>query len=113
MQIYKCEPSKSLHLKGDSCHGGKRSKDRITVLFGSNMDGSEKLKPLVIGKFNNPRCFKNIKTLPVIYEANSRSWMTSEIFVRWIKRLDKKFKQEDRKILMFVDNCPAHPKIFF
>ncbi|XP_033745700.1 tigger transposable element-derived protein 4-like [Pecten maximus] len=42
--FFKCEPDKSLHLKGVKCHGGKKSKDRVSLLIGSNMDGSEKLK---------------------------------------------------------------------
>lgn len=109
--FYKCEPSKSLHLKGEKCHGGKRSKERITVLLGANMDGSEKLKPLVIGKFKNPRCFKNVKSLPVDYEANRRAWMNSELFISWVRNLDKKFSREKRHVLLFIDNCPAHPKI--
>jgi hypothetical protein len=45
----------------------------------ANMDGTEKLKPLVIGKFRNPRSFKNVKSLPVNYEANKKTWMTSSV----------------------------------
>jgi hypothetical protein len=25
-------------------------------------------------------------------------------------KLDKKFGVENRKVLMFIDNCPAHPQ---
>lgn len=78
---------------------GKRSKERILVLVGANMDGSEKLKPLVIGKIQNPRRLKNVKGLPVHYCANSRAWMNSEIFKDSVRLLDKKFKKERRKIL--------------
>jgi hypothetical protein len=35
-------PNKALQLKGEQCHGGKKSKVRLTVLATSNMDGSEK-----------------------------------------------------------------------
>ncbi|KAJ4430271.1 hypothetical protein ANN_22483 [Periplaneta americana] len=41
------------------------------------MDGSEKLPLLVIGKSANPRCFKNVRTKPVEYEANKKAWMTA------------------------------------
>jgi hypothetical protein len=39
----------------------------------------EKITPLVIGKANKPRYFKKIKTetLPVLYSANKKDWMTS------------------------------------
>lgn len=54
--FYKLMPEKTLQLKGEKCSGGKRSKDRLTLLVALSMDGSENLKLLVIGKFENPRC---------------------------------------------------------
>jgi hypothetical protein len=36
-------PNKTLQLKGEKCHGGKKSKERLTDLATSNMDGSEKI----------------------------------------------------------------------
>jgi len=35
--------------------------------------------------------------------------MTGDIFMNWIKQLDLSFKKQNRKILLLVDNCPAHP----
>ncbi|XP_037521813.1 tigger transposable element-derived protein 4 [Rhipicephalus sanguineus] len=46
--FYKLLPEKTLAFAGDPCHGGKHSKERLTVLVGSNMSGSEKLPLLVI-----------------------------------------------------------------
>lgn len=69
----------------------KKSKDRITVMVACNMTGLEKLKLLVIGKSKNPRCFKGIKSLDVDYEFNKKAWMTSEIYIKWLLKLDKKF----------------------
>ena len=40
--------------------GTKLVKDRVTVSLTAKADGSHKLKPLVIGKSQNPRCFKNV-----------------------------------------------------
>ena len=37
--------------------GAKKAKDRITVALAANVMGSERLKPLVIYKFKNPRCY--------------------------------------------------------
>ncbi|XP_054708071.1 tigger transposable element-derived protein 4-like [Uloborus diversus] len=107
--FFKCLPDKTLTFKGDECFGGKRSKDRITVLVTSNMTGEEKLKLLVIGKSKNPRCFKGIKPLEVNYQNSRKAWMTGEIFEKWLLDLDKKFGKEKRKIALFVDNCPSHP----
>ena len=43
-------PDRTLAYKGESCHGGKISKDRLTVLLRVNTDGSDKKVPIVIGK---------------------------------------------------------------
>ncbi|XP_054706706.1 tigger transposable element-derived protein 4-like [Uloborus diversus] len=109
--FYKCVPQKTLMFKGESCAGGKMSKDRLTVLVGANADGSEKLPLLVIGKSKNPRCFKNVKSLPVNYKSNKKSWMTSELFEEYVRKLDLSFHKKSREVLLFVDNCPAHPKL--
>lgn len=34
---YKCEPQTTLAFKNDPCFGGKRSKDRLSILVGANM----------------------------------------------------------------------------
>ena len=77
------------------------------------MSGGDKLKPLVIGKSKIPRCFKGIDMdiLPVLYCAKSKTWMTSVIFQQWVTDWDVALIRENRKILLLIDNCPAHPKI--
>lgn len=109
--FYKLPPNKTLKFKGEKCCGGKQSKERITLLVGGNMDGSEKKKMLVIGKSKMPRCFKNVKSLPVDYKGNKKAWMTSEMFERILRDWDSSLKKEKRKILLLVDNCPAHPNV--
>ena len=37
--------------------------------------------------------------------------MNSFLFDDWIKELEKKFEKENRKVIVIVDNCPAHPII--
>lgn len=108
--FFKCLPNKTLAFKHEKCHGGKRSKERLTVMVASNMAGTEKLPLLVIGKSKNPRCFKGTKSLGVNYTNNKRAWMTSEIFEKWLLDLNRKFAMQKRKVLLFIDNCPAHPK---
>ena len=109
--FFRSLPDKTHALKGEKCTGGKQSKDRLTVLVAANMDGSEKLPLLVIGKSAKPLCFSNVKSLPVDYRANRKAWMTSSIFEDWLRKLDRKFLLQGRSILMIVDNCPAHPAI--
>ena len=72
------------------------------------MSASEKWPLLVIGKSRNPRCFKNVKTLPVSYKANRKAWMTGDMFEEWVRNFEKKMVRKNRKVLLFVDNCAAH-----
>lgn len=109
--FFKCTPDKTLAFKDEKCHGGKLSKERITLLVGANMDGTEKLPLLMVGKSANPRCFKNVKSKPVDYVNNPRAWMTGSLFENWLLKLDKKFKKEKRKVILFIDNCTAHNTI--
>jgi hypothetical protein len=39
--FWKCLPDKTLHMKGEQCSGGKKSKERITVLVCANMTGTK------------------------------------------------------------------------
>jgi hypothetical protein len=104
-------PDKTMAFKGESCSGGKKSKERVTAMVCANADGSDKSPLLVIGKFQNPRCFKGIKQLPTQYEANRKAWMNSELFTSWLRKFDQKMHRQKRKVLMVVDNCPAHPRV--
>lgn len=91
--FFKRTPQKTFAFKGERCSGGKHSTERITILVGANMDGSEKLPLLMISKSANPGCFKNVKTKPVDYEANQKAWMMSEIFEKWLLKIDRKFQK--------------------
>lgn len=48
--FYKLMPDKSMTIDKNDCRGGKKSKDRYTVMLCANWSGTEKLKPIVIGK---------------------------------------------------------------
>ena len=95
-------------MKGEKYSGGKYSKVRLTGMAAASVTG-EKLPMLVIGKSVKPRCFKHVKNLPFRYRAQPKSWMISFLFDEWVKELDRKFEKENRKIVLIVDNCPAHP----
>ena len=86
-------PDKTNAYKGKNCHGGKINTERLPILFGENMNGSEKLPILVIGKLRKPRCFWNIKSLPYDYESNKNVWMAGVIYDTYLKRLNDKMKK--------------------
>ena len=73
------------------------------------MTGNDKLEPFVIGKSKHPRCFKHTNVLPVLYDAKQSAWMTSNFFRNWLSRIDVRMRLRRRKILLFLDRCPAHP----
>lgn len=73
--------------------------------------GTDKRKLVVVGKSLNPRWFKNVKSLPVDYHANSKAWMTGALFSKILQKMDKEMVSKRRKILLFVDNCSAHGKL--
>ncbi|XP_072140431.1 tigger transposable element-derived protein 4-like, partial [Dermacentor andersoni] len=109
--FYRLLPENTLTFKDDDCAGGKRSKERVSVLIAANMTGTERCRLLVIGKAAKPRCFKGIKTLPVDYESNKKAWMTLKIFKSWITKLDRKFASSNHKVLFLVDHCSAHVNV--
>lgn len=74
------------------------------------MTGTEKLKPLIIGRSKNPRRFKGVKSLETDYDFNKKAWMTSDIYGKWLQKFDNAMAKQNRKVLLFVDNCPAHPR---
>lgn len=51
--FYKMLPDKTHKLKGETCSGGKMSKERITAMVCANASGTEKRKLLIIGKFKS------------------------------------------------------------
>ena len=108
--FYRCLPDRTHVFKNDKCADGKLSKERLNGLVTASMTG-KKLPLLVIGKSAYPRCFKNIKKLPLPYESNKKAWMTAAIFEMWVKKLDSQMRKSNRNIALVLDNCTAHPKV--
>ena len=111
--FYQYSPSKTYHLSGEKCSGGKNSKVRLTGLTGMATASAtgEKFEMFVIGKFKKPRCIKNVKQLPCRYRAQKRSWMAEVLFEEWVRKLDSSFRAESRKVALLIDSCLAHPEI--
>ena len=118
--MWKCLPNKTIaSAREKSAPGFKASKDRLTVLGCANATGSHKLKPVLIGKYAKPRCFKNVNVaaLPVSYKSQGKAWMNSAIFSDWfnkefvpgIKHHQRSNSIRNPKALLLMDNCSAHP----
>ena len=74
--------------------GGKKAKDRITVMVACNMTGTDRRRLLVIGKSRNPRCFRGVENLPVTYRNNKNAWMTGDIFSEWLQDFNKDMRRQ-------------------
>ncbi|CAB4491435.1 unnamed protein product [Rhizophagus irregularis] len=105
--FYRMTPNQT--LASGPVSGTKKDKTRITVLLGCNSNGTEKIKPLVIGNAQKPHCLRgiNISNLPVSYYWNKKAWMI-HIFRHWIKILDNKFRVQKRQVLILLDNASSH-----
>ncbi|NWR45039.1 TIGD4 protein, partial [Regulus satrapa] len=109
--LYQMLPRNTFAFKGKTCSVGEQSRESVTVVVGTNMDGSEKLPLLVIGKSKSPRSSSDVKSLPVDYEAHDRACMTSGIFEQWMHKLDNRFQAEQRRVVILVDSLPAHTEV--
>lgn len=110
--FYRLTPEQMSSIDDFLCPNGERADERLTVLLASSMTG-DRLKPLVIGATTKPPSFQNISEndLPVIWRADKRSWMTCEVFVEWLKIINREMIKAKRKILLFIDDSPVHPKL--
>jgi hypothetical protein len=107
--FYNLLPSKTFSMEGEPCHGDKkRSKECFTMLLCCDSDGSKKLKPLVIGKYEKPRYFKNISSLPCKYVSNNKAWIASCIFINFLKVFNVRMGAAGTKVLLFVSVQPTH-----
>jgi hypothetical protein len=89
--------------------GIKQSKVRITVALCSNASGSIKITPFVIGHSKNPRCFKGFNVTKYCwYYANSKAWMTTDLFNCFMQHLDDELRKYEKKFYLLLDNAPSH-----
>lgn len=105
--FYKALPNGTLYChKLDKVIGIKNRKERLTLLIFTNADGSDK-SVVAVGKYKNPRCFKN-KLVPLPYYFNNKAWMTRTIFHEILENFDRRMIKEKRNVLLFVDNATCH-----
>lgn len=106
--FYCAHPTRSISSRAIA--GRKQSKKRITVAIACNADGSTKLPLLFVGMSRRPRCFdgKSCDQLGVEYESSPRAWMTRQLFERWAQRFNERMRDENRHVLLLVDNAPSH-----
>lgn len=105
----------------------------LTIMLGCNIDGSEKLDPLIVGKFekidtsqSTSPAFVNLSSSRSIsdqqirnkiseiyrlyYKSNINKWVTSSMFQKYLLTLDHKLQSTSpgRKILIILDDTSTH-----
>ncbi|EGZ08334.1 hypothetical protein PHYSODRAFT_417818, partial [Phytophthora sojae] len=107
--FYRMLPSQTLATK--SVAGKKKDKTRISIGLCCNLAGTERLEPIVINRAAKPRCFKgvNVGAIPMDYFSNQKAWMTSEVFLKWVRALN--LNMHGRRILLVLDNAAGHVDI--
>jgi hypothetical protein len=108
--FYRTVPDKTVVYAKDDAHGMKKKKDRVTILLCANADGTDKRKPLMIGKSKMPRCFKgkDMDKLDVTYHANVSAWMNCNIFEAWLTDFNDDLAKKKKKAVLLIDNAPVH-----
>ena len=89
---------------------GKKSKERLTVLIEASAAG-EKLPLSVIDRSKRPRCFDKLLMLPCDYDFSRRAWMTRQLWQKIVEKLERKTKNEKRKIALIVDGVTTHKQL--
>lgn len=90
--------------------GTKKEKSRISLHFCVNATGTHKVKPRIIGRAKEPRCFRaagiKMERLDCVYRANRKSWMTAVVIKEWLYWFDR--QMAGRKVVLLMDNFSAH-----
>ncbi|XP_063227029.1 tigger transposable element-derived protein 4-like [Bacillus rossius redtenbacheri] len=109
--FFRLTPEKTMTCLGEHCFGGKLAGERVTVVLGTNLTGSEKRHLLVVGKCSDPQLLASIEGWPLKYASNNKSWMTNEIFESELRDWDSELQLKNRRILLLVGDCSAHPRV--
>lgn len=100
---------------GKDRKGGKTAKDRLTVGLFCNATGTDRFKPVFIGKAMRPRCFGkhwSPDVLPALYYHNEAAWMRGDIWLHMLKEFNKHCYKASTDgtgpVILLADNCKAH-----
>lgn len=84
--------------------------DRVTLGLCANISGKERMKMIFVHKSPRPRCFpehfdpNNL----VHFFSNVNAWMSSDIFTAWVMGENKRMADQDRNILVLLDDAASH-----
>ncbi len=75
-----------------------------------NSDGSDIIKPYIVGLYQNSRCFVNIdhSSLTYTYCANGNAWMVTNLFEEFLNLLNVHFRLDNKNIDLILNNDSTH-----
>ena len=105
--ILACETKKT--LRGTK---GMSAKDSITAYVCTSADGSQKPPLAIIGKAENPRCFRR-GTPAVPYFSNKTAWSNTATFRKWFNHvfLPHVRSVTSRPVALLVENASSHSEL--
>jgi hypothetical protein len=111
-------PDRTLAYKGETCHGGKHSKDRLTVLICVNSYGSDKQVLIVIGKSSKARCFKDFCSYVSVDRHVATSGISTDeelcgayVSTRSVEEKNKEDQNEQDMVPSFAETYKALEKV--
>ncbi|CAI5984873.1 unnamed protein product [Closterium sp. NIES-65] len=90
--------------------GRKIPKERLTVGFLINADGTHPFRPLVISKSKRLHDFRPEYDPEMLccWRSNKKGWMTSKLFTAFTEHLNAAMYAEKQHIIILLDNASSH-----
>lgn len=115
---YQLLPGRTYARPGERVHGIKQSKARVSLAFWSNMDGSDKRKPILIGISKIPKVLRQrsldnklkakLRHLPIRWMSSARGWMTKALMEELVEDFNNEMVRKNRKVVLIMDNASSH-----
>lgn len=88
--------------------GSKQVAKKLSVLFVSNVTGTDKKRPLVMDNSDDPQLVEDVKTFFDGHHGNPGAWLVSS-YASFLKKWDEDVSP--RKILLVLDNRSTYPVV--
>ncbi|XP_078516982.1 tigger transposable element-derived protein 3 [Lissotriton helveticus] len=111
--IFSCKEICLFHkmVSVEANNSSKEDKEGICVLLCINSRGSEKRKPVVVGRYVPRGCFfgANNDRLPAVYRSSCNGWMNFDLFLEWLVDFDREMGKQVRNVALIVGHGLVRP----
>ncbi|TYZ61134.1 hypothetical protein PybrP1_008852 [[Pythium] brassicae (nom. inval.)] len=93
------------------CESDRARRQTLTLALATNVDGSERKEPVIVGKAARPSSFKLGRAgieLGFQYYHNRGAWMTADMFAAWLAVWNAELLAQERHVLLLVDSYSGH-----